>query len=301
MNFEFLNTYLTVVKVGSFSEAAKILYITQPAISIQIKKLEQELGVRLVERGKKGVSMTYSGRLLYNFWEYAHHEYGYMLRDIERTRNKTLAELTIITSAVSGEYVIPVLLTEFKENHTLSGVNLVISDSLKVIEDVKNGLYEIGFCSTKVESPELEFLSVLDEEIVLIVFPGHLLSNRKEVSFEELSGESLILREPSGVKFGDTKQLVEAGLDLELFKLRFVMGTMPGLLSMVESRVGIGFLPLIVAKKSEALGLVKTIKIKNKSLRRAFYCVFRKGKEKSPFTQEFIDFLKNRGSNTTTI
>jgi DNA-binding transcriptional LysR family regulator len=147
MNFEYLNTYLTVVRTGSFSEAAKQLFISQPAISAQIKKLEQELDIRLIERGKGGISMTYAGRMLYHFSEYLQHEYSYMLRDIERTGAKTLNELNIITSPVSGEYILPGIITGFNETHSLTSVNLEIADSLKVIEYVQKGVYDIGFCS----------------------------------------------------------------------------------------------------------------------------------------------------------
>ncbi|OGC95557.1 MAG: hypothetical protein A2W25_05495 [candidate division Zixibacteria bacterium RBG_16_53_22] len=296
MNLEYLNTYLTVVRIGSFSKAAKKLFITQPAISAQIKKLEQELGIRLIERGRSGITMTYAGRMLYHFSEYVHHEYSYMLQDIERTRDKTLDELNMITSPVCGEYILPGILSEFNESRALTGVNLEIADSLKVIENVQNGIYDIGFCSTIVESPELEFFRVAEYDIVLIVYPGHPLSDQKEISLYELSGESIILREPAGVKVGDTKLLIEAGLDLDQFKQKFVTGTMAGIISLVESRTGIAFLPYVVAKKSEALGLIKIVKVKDIKLKRGFYFLIKKGKERSRLLNEFVDFIRAKTS-----
>jgi DNA-binding transcriptional LysR family regulator len=296
MNFDYLYTYLTVVRAGSFSKAAKKLFMSQPAISAQIKKLETELGVRLAERDKSGISMTYAGRMLFHFSEYLQHEYSYMLRDIERTRDKTLSQLNIITSPVCGEYILPGILNEFKEGHTLTSVHLEIADSLKVIEDVQNGVYDIGFCSTIIESPELDIFMVDEYAIVLVVYPGHPLSDKKEVTLDELIGESIILREPVGVKVGDTKLLIDAGLDLDQFKQKFFMGSMAGVISLVESRAGIAFVPYIVAKKGEALGLVKIVKVKELDLKRGFFFLIKKGKKMSPLLNEFMDFIRIKTS-----
>lgn len=295
MNIDYLRTYLTVVRLGSFSEAARTLYITQPAISAQIKALEKELKIRLIERGKNGVSMTPAGRMLFNFAEYVHHEYSYMLRNIEQTRGKILNELNIISSQVSSEYILPGILSEFRADHTVTGVNLVVaSSSLKVAEEVKNGVYEIGFGSTREESLELEYHCILDDDIVLIAYPGHPLSNREEVTLNDLMGESIILREPAGVKVGDTNLLIEAGLNLDIFKCKYIMGTMPGVISSVECRVGLAFLPSIVARKSEALGLIKVLRVKEINLKRSFYYVCREGAPKSQLLKEFTEFLEAR-------
>jgi DNA-binding transcriptional LysR family regulator len=297
MNLEYLRTYLKVVKLGSLSEAAKDIFISQPAISAQIKSLEKELDVRLIDRGKSGVSMTPAGRMLFNFAEYVCHEYYYMLRNIEHTRGKNLSELNIVTSPVSSEYILPAILSEFRENHTLTSLSLEVSaSSLKVAEDVKNGVYEIGFCSTREEALELEYTCIVEADIVLITYPGHPLASREEISLSDLTGESIVLREPAGVKVGDTKLLIEAGLDLDDFKCKYVMGTMAGVISTVEARVGIAFLPSIVAKKSEVLGLVKVLKVKGLDLKRSFYYVCRKSAKKSPLLQEFTDFIDARTS-----
>jgi DNA-binding transcriptional LysR family regulator len=143
-----------------------------------------------------------------------------------------------------------------------------------------------------IESPELEFFLVAEYAIVLIVYPGHPLSDRIEVSTDELIGESVVLREPVGVKVGDTKLIVDAGLDLGQFKQKFFMGSMAGVISLVESRAGIGFAPRVVAKKSEALGLVKIVKVKELDLRRGFFSLINKNKNRSPLLDEFVDFIR---------
>lgn len=296
MNLEYLNTFITVVKIRSFSKAAKKLYISQPAISAQIQKLEQELGIRLINRGKSGITMTSAGRILYHFAEYVFHEQSILLRDLYQLREETIGELNIITSPVTGEFVLPSILSEFKENYPLVGVNVIISDSFKVTEEVINGTFDIGLCSIKTESKELEFLKIAEDDIVLIVYPGHPLSSRKEVSPEELSGESLILRDQIGKKAGDTYLLTKAGFDFNQCKLKLIMGTIMGVVLSVEARAGIAFLPYMTVKRSEALGLIKVIKVKGLAVKREFFFVYRKGREVSRISEEFKSFIKIKSS-----
>jgi DNA-binding transcriptional LysR family regulator len=292
MNLEYLNTFINVIKIGSFSEAARRLYISQPAISAQIQKLEQELGVRLINRGKSGISMTRAGEILYRFAENVYDERSIMLRELDQLREETTGELIITTSPVLGEFILPGIISEFREDYSLVVVNLLISDSLKVIEEVKNGIYEIGFCSIKTESQELEFFKIAEDNIVLIVYPGHLFSSRKEISLDELRGESLILRDAAGKKAGDTYLLMQAGLDLNQCKLKLIMGTIMGVITSVEARVGIAFLPFSSVKQAESLGLVKVIKVKGNTLKREYYCVYRKEKVVSRIADKFIEYIR---------
>ena len=299
MNLNYLNYFLHVVNLGSISDAAKRLYISQPAVSAQIQKLEQELGIRLIDRGKRGVSMTNAGRIFYHFAEYVHREHSVMLRDLSHLRKNTTDELTIITSPLPGEYILPNLLNEFKDNYPVVQVNLITVDSLKVIEDVRNSVYDLGFCSLRLEFPDLEYFKIAEDALVLLVYPGHPLSGRKEISLLELSGETIILRDPVKRNIGDTYLLMQAGLDLNLFKLKLVMGTFTGVLSAVEARAGIAFLPYLAAKKSEALGLIKILKVKEITVKRSLFYVCRSGKEENRLLEELKSFIQARTSQVS--
>jgi DNA-binding transcriptional LysR family regulator len=296
MNMNYLDTFIDVVKIGSISDAAKKLYISQPAISAQIKKMEQELGIHLIDRGKRGVSMTNAGRIFYHFAEYVRREHSVMLRDLAHLRENIADELDIVSSPLPAEYILPSILDEFKDNYPLGEVNLVITDSLKVIEDVRNRVYDIGLCSLKVELPELEYFKIAEDDIVLIIYPGHPLSNQKEISSSELSGETIILRDPIKKNVGDTYLLRQAGLDLNLFKLRLIMGSFTGVVSAVEERAGIAFLPYLAAKKSEALGLIKILEVKDITVKRNIFYVCRKDKEENRLLEELKSFIQSRSS-----
>ena len=117
MNLDYLRTYLEVARLGSFSEAAKRLGITQPAVSFQIQRLEQELGVRLVDRSQKAISMTEAGKRLLRFADSVDQEHEHLLQDLDNLRQEVSGDLVIAASTIPGEFLLPPILAEFKAKH----------------------------------------------------------------------------------------------------------------------------------------------------------------------------------------
>tara|TARA_Y100000031_G_C8227513_1_gene389133 strand:- start:1106 stop:1573 length:468 start_codon:yes stop_codon:yes gene_type:complete len=123
--------------------------------------------------------------------------------------------LVITASTIPGEFLIPVILSEFKALHPAVGIRVAVSDSLTVIVGVESGAYEVGFCGIAPEGKELEPLKVAEDDIGLIVFPEHPFAHRQRVSVAEMAGEPLIFREEtSGTQRNVESLLFKAGLDL---------------------------------------------------------------------------------------
>ena len=112
MNLDYLKTFRAVVETGSFSEVARRLSITQPAVSFQIHKLEQDLRVRLIDRGRKRVSMTEAGKRLMRFAEGVVEEQESLLRDLEQLREEMIGDLLITASTMPGDFILPALLSD---------------------------------------------------------------------------------------------------------------------------------------------------------------------------------------------
>ena len=297
MNLDYLRTYLEVVKLGSFSEVAKKLSISQPAVSFQIQKLERDLGVRLIDRGQKTLTVTEAGKRLIRFAEAVEKERAHLVRDLDQLREEVTGNLVIAASTVPGEVLLPPILGEFKALHPTTGAQVEVSDSLTVIGGVQEGAYELGFCGTVPEGKELEYFKVAEDEIVLIVFPEHPFAQRGEVSFLELEGEPLIFREEnSGTQRSLKALLTKAGVDLEKWSPSLVLGTSQAVVSAVEARVGIAFISNLAIKKSLALGLVKEVALEGLRLRRDFYCIYRKERMVSRLLEEFLAFVRARGA-----
>ncbi len=301
MNLDYLRTYIEVVRLGSFSEVAKKLSISQPAVSFQIQKLERDLGVHLIDRGQSVIIMTEAGKRLLHFAEYVEQGRIHLRRDLDQLRDEVVGELGIAASTIPGEYLLPPLLGEFKTLYPSVSAQVIISDSLTVIDGVRDGKYEVGFCGVTPEGRELETFKVSEDEIVLIVFPEHPFAQRGEVSSIELEGEPFIFREEtSGTQQSLKSLLAEAGLDINQYSPHLVLGTTQAVISAVEAGVGIAFVSNLAIKKSVALNLVNKITVnveitKNRlSLRRNFYCIYRKERVVSRLLTEFIAFIQAR-------
>jgi DNA-binding transcriptional LysR family regulator len=295
MNLDYLRTYLAVVKLGSFSEVAKKLSISQPAVSFQIQKLEQDLGVRLLDRSQKTVIMTEAGKRLLIFAEHVEQERGHLLHDLDQLREEVTGDLVIVASTIPGEFLLPPILGEFKGLHPAIGVKMAISDSLATIAGVREGRYEVGFCGVAPEGQDLERFKIAGDEIVLIVFPEHPFAQRQNVSFTELGGEPLLFREESsGTQQSVQSALLEAGFDLEQYPVKLILGTTQAVVSAVEARVGIALVSNLAIKRSLALGLVKVVEVSGLRLRRDFFCIYRKERIVSRLLGEFIAFVRAR-------
>ncbi len=299
MNLDYLRTYLEVVKFGSFSEVARKLGISQPAVSFQIQKLEGDLGVRLLDRNQKTITMTEAGRRLLLFAKFVEEERNRLRHDIDQLREEVTGNLIIASSTIPGEFMLPSLLARFKALHPAIRAQVKISDSLTVINGVRDGDYEVGFCGVAPEEQALESFKVAEDEIVLIVFPEHPFAGRGEVSFAELEGEPIIFREDtSGTQKSLQKLLDKAGFDLREWEPHLVVSTTQAVVSSVEAKAGIAFVSNLAIKKSLTLGLVRQITVKGLRLIREFYCVYRKSKLGSRLQEEFITFVEEDSSHS---
>ena len=295
MNLDYLRTYLQVIELGSFSEVAKKLSISQPAVSFQIQKLERDLGVRLIDRGQKTITMTDAGKRLLRFAQVVDKERDHLIRDLDQLREEVTGNLVVAASTIPGEILLPPLLGEFRTLHPAVGIQVKVSDSLTVIAGVREGTYELGFCGTVTEGRDLEHFKIAEDEIVLIVFPDHPFAQRGEISLLDLEGESIILREEtSGTQQSLKRLLAEGGVGLDLGPANLVLGTTQAVVSAVEAQVGIAFVSNLAIKRSLALGLVKEVPIEGLKLRREFYCIYRKERIVSRLLSEGIAFLQAR-------
>jgi DNA-binding transcriptional LysR family regulator len=292
MNLDHLNTYIEVVKTGNFSEVAKKLGISQPAVSFQIQKLEQDLGVRLIDRKQKKLTLTEPGKRILSFAQKVQDEYGSMLEDINQLREDVIGNLFISASTIPGDFILPPLLSEFKALHPSVQIQVIVSDSGQVIEDVENGTYDVGFCGVLPENKEMKAVKIAEDEIVLIVAAGHPFAGRKSVSFMEITEEPFITREEtSGTQKSVTSLLSKAGFDISLCKPSLILGTTEAVVSAVESRSGIAFVSNFAIKKSLSLGMIQAVNVEGLTLKRDFYCIYHKERVVSRLLDEFISFI----------
>jgi DNA-binding transcriptional LysR family regulator len=293
MNLEYLKTFLEVKRIGSFSEVAKRLGISQPAVSFQIGKLERELGVRLFERSHAGISLTPAGTRLVAFAEATEKSVAVLERDIETLREDVVGDLAIGASTIPGEYILPVRLADFKARHPAVRIVVNVADSRKVVAGVRQGRYAVGFCGMPPNEPDLESFPFAADEIVLVAGARHSMATVRHVSFEALEGEPFISRaETSGTQDSLKKLVSQAGYDTRSWQTSMVLGSTQAVISAVESGAGIAFVSNLALERSLAAGTLKRIRVDGVDLARRFYCVYRRDSLTSRLMTEFVDFIR---------
>lgn len=293
MNLEQLKTFQEVVRLGNFTKVARNLSISQPAVSFQIQKLEQELGIRLIDRTQKKLILTAAGKRLLRFAESVESEHEHLRRDLERVREDVSGDLVIGASTIPGEFLLPPLLVKFKTRYPSVRIELAISDSFGVINGVYDDIYETGFCGVPPEGQELDSFRLAGDEIVLIVSPEHPFSSRSEVLPADLEGEPYIAREEtSGTQRNLQILLSRAGFDPKILVPNLTLGTTQAVVSAVEDNAGIAFVSSLAIKRSLALGLVRQIDIRGLKMSRDFYGIYRRERVVTRLQSEFIDFMK---------
>jgi DNA-binding transcriptional LysR family regulator len=299
MELKTLKAFCTVVEHGSFSAAADILCITQPAVSLQIRSLEEELGVVLFNRAYQKIILTESGNVVY---EYAKRiltlvdELSYALDEINSLAK---GKLRIGASTIVGEYVLPSLLADFKKTYPNIDISLHIGDTVEVIDDVLKGEVEIGVVGANIVACDirerLRFEKFIEEELTLIVPAKHKWVEEKSIELSRLKEEPFILRsEGSGARMTLEKRLEEVGLKDEDLNVVMELGNTEAIKKSVASGIGISIVPKKTIENELRLGLLKEININNVDLSMKFYIVYDEHSLMSKVSEAFLRLLRAR-------
>jgi len=218
MNLKQLEAFVQVAEGGSFSKAAKELYLTQPTVSAHISSLEKELNVRLFVRNTKEVSLSDDGRELY--------KYARQMIDLESqieekfgsSRKEKRQCITIAASTIPSQYLLPKVLIRFSEKYPEEQLKIIETDSSKVIAQIVDHLAEVGFTGTVLEKKHCKYLPFYKDELVIITPNTDKYRRIRDEGGEDISWvlkEHVIMREEgSGTRKEAGKQLRRAGVEL---------------------------------------------------------------------------------------
>jgi len=271
VNFKQIESFLCVADLQSFTKAARHLYMSQPAVSFQIKALEEYLSVVLFKRGDKKMVLTDAGRLLYSEAKQMYFHYKKMKTGLDDLKGLRTGELNIGAGTVPGEYILPFLIRSFLKDFPEVKVNLRVAGSDQVVRWVQNHEVDLGFTGVYTDGHGLECSDWLQDELLLIVPSAHNWVGLDSVRGVDLLSESFILRE----KGSGTRQIVEERIGriagLEQMPGGIEISSSRAVIAAVEAQLGISIVSRLAAKDSLALGRVKAVPIEDIKLSRTIH------------------------------
>lgn len=294
MDFNQLESFLSVVKHKNFSKAAKELFLTQPTISNNIQNLEKELNTTLLDRKSKAITLTDSGKLFYKYAVEIINLREQAKFNIGEHSDKIEGIIEINASSIPEQYVLPYVIKDFIKIYPQVTFSVATKNSKDIINDILEGKQNFGIVGSRCSSRMLEYISFYEDELILAVpnSNNYLMLNDEPLDLDILFRENFIFRsEGSG-----TRQVIEAYLnenDINLKDLNIVsqVGSNEMIKKMVELELGVSLMSKISIKNEIDLGLIKPLTIKDFNLRRNFYFVFSKNRTLSPLVETFKDFL----------
>jgi len=288
-----LKVFCTVAETKSFSKTSEIIHLTQPAVSLQIQALEEKYETKLFDRSSSTVTLTPAGEVLYKYAKEILTLYTSAEKAIGKQTGLVKGSLTLAAGSNIGNYILPTLITEFRQIHPKSKIYLLVSNTKRVIELLNAGNIDLGLVEGDVSRQKMVVKKLLSDELLLIVSPEHHWAKRKEVSIAELCKEPFLLREPgSGTRQMIEKFLNRHGITLHDLKISAILGSTEAIKDAVENGLGISIISRWAARKENRYGTLHLLNIKEEKMARDFSLIMNKNTVSSNSLEEFVSFLK---------
>lgn len=288
MDFDQLHTFLEIVRLKSFSKAAQTCYRTQPAISAQVRQLEQELRTELFERFGSRISLTTAGRIFA--------EYAAQLLELRRRAQDVIAELetnprgelVIAANEATCIYVLPKVFSEYRHLFPAVQLQVLRSYGSHVVEAVMENAADFGLTQLPVEEKRLQVVNIYSDEIRLIVPARHPLAEKKTVTPGDLLEYFLVLP-----KQGKTRTRVNEWLEPVEDEIRISMelDSTEMMKRFVIADLGVSFLAASNCREEVAAGKLRTISLAPEPMVRRLGLIYRKDKALSKAALGFIQVV----------
>lgn len=289
-----LEALIALVKEGSFSRAAKKMLLTQPALTKNIKNVEDVLGVVVVNRSTAGIVLTPGGKILYNYAERI-----IKLRDEAKTKIAKLSENTggniyVSASSIPATYILPRALSEFKRKHPDIRIYVKTSDSENAMNMVLDKEAEIGCIGKIPTNKKLVAEPLCDDRLVLAVPKGHRFCKSESIELSELINEPFVIRE----KGSATRELFETclkeskSISLSVLNICGELGSSEAIKEAIIAELGVSVISIHAIRRELAEGLLFEVPIAGLKMERNFYLIYPRHSDFRLSHKIFVAFLK---------
>ena len=287
MNLHQLKVFYEVAKAKSFSAAAKTLYLTQPAVSWQVKSLEESFDMKFLDRIGKKILLTEEGKVLFDFAD--------RILNLTRQAEEALTDLKglsrgtlkIASTYTFGDFYLPALLQAFHGKYPKIAVLVSTGNSSQTIENTLLHKSDLAIAASDPKNEKLEVREMTTDLLVGVVSPSHPFARRKSISLKELNGQPLILRE----KGSSPRRIIDEILGQKGISPEIIMesASTSAIKKMVEGGIGMAILSQQVVKKELQAQSLKKLPFSDAEIVYRFYLIYHKDKYLSRALKAFIN------------
>ncbi|HEV8636683.1 MAG TPA: LysR substrate-binding domain-containing protein [Chloroflexota bacterium] len=290
MNLNQLRVFCAVANRLSFTLAGEDLHLTQPAVSLQVKALERSVRIRLFERRGNVLSLTEAGRVLYDSAVAMLNAEDQAKRDLAELAGGRRGTLTVGANTTGGMYLVPELISAFREQWPEAEVVLHIEPAVRIFERIHQNVIDVGFVGGPIEDQRFRVEHLALDPLVLIFSPRHRFAGRASVSLEELAGQPFVVPESTSLaRILFERALRQAGVTI---RIGHQLHETEPVKKAVEANLGVGIVSAHAITREVAGGHLATAGIEGLSMQRYLEMVTRPDKYFSPLALRFQQFAR---------
>jgi DNA-binding transcriptional LysR family regulator len=291
-----LKVFRAVARELNFRRAAEGLYLTQPAVTQQIKALEDELGVALFDRAAGRVELTEAGSVLVEYAERLRSTAEEAVQALAEVSGQRAGELAVGASQTIGQYLLPMLLAGFVRENSRVQVQAVSGNTDEILEALTKHEVEIALIEGPTKRRDVVTAPFMQDEMVLVAPMGHEFTGHP-ITLEMLAAAPLLMRElGSGSRRVVEQALEVVGLRLKEMQVRMTLDTTEGLLSAVEAGLGVTFVSRWGIRNQLALGTLRVVDVDGLRVERMFSVAHVAGPELVGNAGAFQRFVLGQGN-----
>lgn len=293
MDFKQLEAFVSVAKYGSFSKAARELFLTQPTISSHIQNLEKELDTVLFNRNNKYITLTKSGEILYDNAISILNNCKKAIYDIKEYSGNIEGIIDIASSSIPETYILPNFIKSFSNKYPNVKFSISHYDSQYAISEVLNERVSFGFIGSKTFNSQIEYIDILSDELVLIAPLNLNIENENGyIDIKEINSLKFIMRKDgSGTKNLTFNILKKNNFNIDDLNVIAYVESNETIKEMVKIGLGVSFVSFNSIKDYIKSNEIKYYRIKNIKFDRKFYFIYSKKKVFNPLEDKFLNSI----------
>ncbi len=288
-----LQVFQTVARLLSFTKAAEELHMTQPAVTFQVRQLEEQFNTRLFDRTHNRISLTEAGERVYEYANQIFDLYAQMDNAVRELTGDVSGVLMLGASTTIAEYMLPALLGDFKKKYPEIIIRLKVANTDGIVSMVENNTIDLGVVEAPVNNKNLVVEQCRMDHLVLIVPPGHELAKEGTVPITRICDFPFICREEgSGTREVILESLQRSGVPATGMNLAMELGSLEAIKGAVEAGMGVSVLSSATIQKELKLGTLVAVQL-DPPIDRPFSFVHQKQKFRVRAMDELLNFARH--------